>query len=93
MKSPNGTVIAETRRWSDGQQDDRWYDWRNQHWGTKWEAYDKELEHVDNDSFQVTFNTAWAPPEPIAERLKEIFPDLYVQWFYDEPGMQVAGYI
>jgi hypothetical protein len=93
MKSPNGTVIAETRRWSDGQQDDRWYNWRNDNWGTKWEAYDKEIVDADDDCFQVTFNTAWAPPEPIADRLKMLFPDLYVQWFYDEPGMEIAGYL
>ena len=35
MKSPNGDVICESRRWSDGSQDDRWYNWRLHHWDTK----------------------------------------------------------
>ena len=26
--------------WSDGRQDDRWYDWRVQNWDTKWDCYD-----------------------------------------------------
>ena len=78
MKSPNGDVICESRRWSDGSQDDRWYNWRLHHWDTKWEAYDKELEDVDEDTFRVTFNTAWSPPEAIYAKIREKFSDLYV---------------
>ena len=92
MKSPNGDVICESRRWSDGSQDDRWYNWRLHHWDTKWEAYDKELEDVDEDTFRVTFNTAWSPPEAIYAKIREKFSDLYVTWFFDEPGMEIAGY-
>ena len=92
MKSPNGDVICESRRWSDGSQDDRWYNWRLHHWDTKWEAYDKELEDVDEDTFRVTFNTAWSPPEAIYAKIREKFSELYVTWFFDEPGMEIAGY-
>ena len=91
MKSPNGDVICESRRWSDGSQDDRWYNWRLHHWDTKWEAYDKELEDVDEDTFRVTFNTAWSPPEAIYAKIREKFSELYVTWF-DEPGMEIASY-
>lgn len=92
MKAPNGDVICESRRWSDGTQDDRWYNWRLLHWDTKWEAYDKELEDVDEDTFRVTFNTAWSPPEAIYAKIRETFSELYVTWFFDEPGMEIAGY-
>ena len=92
MKSPNGDVICESRRWSDGQQDDRWYNWRLLHWDTKWEAYDKEMEDMDEDTFRVTFNTAWSPPEAIYAKIRERFSELYITWFFDEPGMEIAGY-
>ena len=92
MTAPNGEVICSTTQWSDGTQDDRWYSWRLANWDTKWEAYDKEIVDADDDCFQVTFNTAWSPPEGIYARIKENFPDLYVTWFFDEPGMEIAGY-
>ena len=82
-----------TYRWSDGRQDDRWYDWRVQNWDTKWDAYDVEVTDDDPDQFEVTFNTAWSPPEAICSALREQYPDLAISWFYDEPGCEIAGYL
>ena len=82
-----------TYRWSDGRQDDRWYDWRVQNWDTKWDAYDVEVTDDDPDQFEVTFNTAWSPPEAICSALREQYPDLAISWFYDEPGCELAGYL
>jgi hypothetical protein len=48
---------------------DNWYDWRYQHWGTKWNAD----EVIINDN-EITFNTAWNTPEPIFIKLSEMFP-------------------
>ena len=78
---------------STGQIDDRWYDWRVQNWDTKWDAYDVEFVDVDPDQFEVTFNTAWSPPEAICNALREQYPDLSISWFYDEPGCEIAGYL
>jgi hypothetical protein len=73
--------------------DDRWYDWRVNNWDTKWDAYDVEVTDDDPDQFEVTFNTAWSPPEAICSALREQYPDLSVSWFYDEPGCEIAGYL
>ena len=78
---------------SSGQADDRWYDWRCQNWDTKWDAYDVEFVDEDPDQFEVTFNTAWSPPEAICSALREQYPDLAISWFYDEPGCEIAGYL
>ena len=79
---------------STDKQDDRWYNWRNANWGTKWDAYSLE---IDDDSmpngFEVTFETAWSPPEEIHSAISEQFDDLSMSWFYDEPGCEVAGYL
>ena len=83
-----------TYRWSNGRQDDRWYDWRLINWDTKWDAYDVESHDFDDpDEYEVTFNTAWAPPEAICNELREQYPDLAISWFYDEPGCEIAGYL
>tara|TARA_R100000231_G_scaffold72317_1_gene56924 strand:- start:509 stop:1000 length:492 start_codon:yes stop_codon:yes gene_type:complete len=73
--------------------DDRWYDWRLQNWDTKWDAYDLEVTDDDEDQLEVTFNTAWSPPETVCHAMREKYPDLAVSWFYDEPGCEIAGYL
>jgi len=78
---------------STGITDQRWYDWRLQNWDTKWDAYDVEVTDDDPDQLEVTFNTAWSPPDAICEAMRELYPDLSVSWFYDEPGCEIAGYL
>ena len=79
---------------STGKQDDRWYNWRCANWGTKWDAYSMEIDEVDMpNGFEVTFETAWSPPEEIHTAISEQFDDLSMSWFYDEPGCEVAGYL
>ena len=78
---------------STGTLDQRWYDWRCQNWDTKWDCYDVEVTDDDPDQLEVTFNTAWSPPEAICSALREQYPDLSVSWFYAEPGMEFAGYL
>jgi len=79
---------------SSDKQDDRWYNWRCQNWGTKWDCYSLEIDDTDMPhGFQVTFETAWSPPEEICYAIREQFDDLSVSWFYDEPGCEVAGYL
>ena len=73
--------------------DDRWYDWRNQNWGTKWDCYEVQIDEELPYGFEVTFDTAWAPPEPVCEAIREKYPDISVQWHYDEPGMEFTGYL
>ena len=81
-------------KFPDGVTDDRWYNWRNQNWGTKWDAYSMEIDDCEMpNGFEVEFQTAWAPPEEVAAAIKEQFDDLSMSWFYDEPGCEIAGYL
>ena len=74
--------------------DDRWYNWRVQNWGTKWDCYDLSIDDSDMPhGFEVNFNTAWSPPEGVHYAISEQFDDLSMSWFYDEPGCEVAGYL
>ena len=89
-----GTVNRGSYFKSTDRGDDRWYDWRLRYWDTKWDCYD--LGMTDHDlphGFEVQFNTAWSPPEEICRSIREQYPDAAVQWFYDEPGEAIAGYL
>ena len=79
---------------STGKQDDRWYNWRVQNWGTKWDCYTLEIEDSDMPhGFEVTFETAWSPPEEVCSAIREQYPNVSISWFYDEPGCEIAGYL
>ena len=101
LKNPNGEVFTTVTEFSDGSQDTRWYDWRLQNWDTKWDVHDAEIEEErwgadgndELESFTATFDTAWSPPEAICHRLRDMFPNVSISWFYDEPGCQFAGYL
>tara|TARA_A100001037_G_scaffold152964_1_gene138054 strand:- start:876 stop:1397 length:522 start_codon:yes stop_codon:yes gene_type:complete len=75
-------------------QDDRWYNWRVQNWGTKWDCYTLEMDDTDlPHGFEVTFETAWSPPEEVCHAIREQYPNVSISWFYDEPGCEIAGYL
>ena len=61
-----------------------WYGWSLKHWGTKWNAYDQEMDA----SNVVRFDTAWSMPAPIVEKLSTMFPShlFRVQWADEDFG-------
>ena len=93
MKNPDGSILWETYNFPDGKNDDRWYHWCIDNWGTKWDMCDKFTADIDEGWAEFGFNTAWGPPQGIYEKITEDFPDVGVSWFYDEPGMEFAGYL
>jgi len=89
---------------STGRQDDRWYDWRCTNWGTKWGACEIKVTQDDEDFLEITFNTAWSPPEPIVNELRsryeckdeKSYSDgrfISVNWFYELEGEEGCGYL
>ena len=71
---------------------DNWYDWRVNNWGTKWNSYSCELVEQEDDYVVYTFDTAWGPPTGVIEALRKQCPDFSISAFFDEPGMEEAGY-
>ncbi len=92
MKKPDGSIAWETYNFPDGKNDDRWYHWCIDNWGTKWEADMRGIEYEDDEILALTFNTAWSPPEGVISKLRDMFADVTFQCFYDEPGCEIAGY-
>ena len=91
-KGKDGEIMWETYNFPDGKNDDRWYHWCIANWGTKWDVSELDIEYSDDEILELTFSTAWSPPEGVMNKLKEKYPDLSFTCFYDEPGMEIAGY-
>ncbi len=56
-----------------------WYDWRWEHWGTKWNACNTYL-----DGNLVCFDTAWGPPVAVIEKFAKKYPQLSIVHEYAE---------
>ena len=71
---------------------DNWYNWSVENWGVKWNSSDVSFDGGE-DWLRFEFMTPWGPPEGICAKLRELFPDLDISWFYKEPGMQISGWL
>ena len=85
-KDVGGLTVSETD----------WYNWRNTNWGTKWNAYNIEIEWDEEyqECIEIKFETAWSPPEPIYFKLDEIFGErISVNWFCRDESDNFCGYV
>lgn len=55
-----------------------WYEWCNNNWGTKWNACESSFDK--NDPCYISFSTAWSCPEPIFQKMCEMFPDAEISF-------------
>jgi hypothetical protein len=69
---------------------EKWYSWNVENWGTKWEVTYVHFERVDDNTLQLSFDTAWSPPTSFYEWLS-INTSWYVTASYYEPGMCFIG--
>ena len=69
--NPDGSVFYETYNFPDGKNDDRWYHWCSENWGTKWDVSELNIEYLDDEQLELTFSTAWSPPEGVVDMLRK----------------------
>jgi len=72
-----------------------WYEWCNQHWGTKWNSYgygEAKVNYKDGDV--LNFLTAGSAPHPVMEKLAEMFPDVEIkhEWADEYIGENCGRY-
>lgn len=69
---------------------DKWYDWRVNNWGTKW---DIELQDAittkDGKTLYANFDSAWSPPIEAYDKLTAM--GFSISAFYREMGIGFAG--
>ena len=92
-KLQNGEVMKFRKFKSTNVQDTRWYDWRSENWGTKWDVPkdDIDVEPINNGSIVVEFDTAWAPPYPIYKKFRDKFKDVKIEWWALDEDDQTNG--
>lgn len=64
-------------------------EWAVAKWGTKWNAFDVDIQPADRTIF---FNTAWSAPIPIYKALAKQFPTHAISVKYYDEGGFFAGY-
>ena len=67
------------------------YSWSVENWGTKWDVLPKEINVIQNDdeTIIIEFDTAWAPPIGVFEKLEQ--EGYLVYAMYNEPGIEFCG--
>ena len=66
-----------------------WYDWQVANWGTKWDLCEVSYNRVDDNTIQLSCDTAWSPPLTALESL--LAQGYGVRALYYEQGMCFAG--
>jgi len=86
---PMPKALECTQGSSDGP---NWYNWRLEHWGTKWDVYETHCTRIDANTLQLTFYTAWSPPIPVFDKLVDMGFEVNARYL-DEGWMYVGEYI
>ena len=58
-----------------------------------WCMNEVQIDGNEEDIAKLTFDTAWSPPNGIYEAIVDKYPDLSINWFYREDGVQIAGWL
>jgi len=82
----NGSLGEKERQMCIEENRPNWLDWNRENWGTKWNAYSTEIITNDNDTLELTFQTAWNIPTPIIEALFEVFSDFEIHYLAVDEG-------
>jgi hypothetical protein len=71
-------------------QEENWYAWNLENWGTKWEVSPYEYNINEDGALYVSFDSAWGPPTNLYEHMYQYGYD--VEAFYNEEGMAFCGW-
>ena len=90
---PMPKELEGTEGLSDGP---NWYNWRLSNWGTKWDIYEAHCDRIDANQLNISFLSAWSPPDRVFHKLVEMgfeidaryFDEgwMYIGWFLQEDG-------
>ena len=64
-----------------------WYDWANDNWGTKWNAYHQPDDGFAEDETEFEFQTAWSHPRGLIETLSARNPSVVFQIEYADEDL------
>ena len=69
-------------------EDDNWYDWNSENWGSKWDLCDFEwiTNDWENGFVHASFWTAWSPIPLVLEKLSKQHKSLEMTYRYHDEG-------
>ena len=70
-------------------QEDAWYFWNIENWGTKWDAMPDNIIWEDDNTVKFSLETAWAPPIGFYEKMQDL--GYKIDAYYLEEGMAFVG--
>lgn len=70
-------------------EEENWYGWNVENWGTKWDAGVNYWERIDENTIMIEFDTAWSPPVEFYSTLYQENYQIDAQYY--EPGMGFCG--
>ena len=75
-----------------GTEEENWYQWNIDNWGTKWDITDVYFENPpEEDTIEFSFCTAWAPPVQAFETWAAEDGRVQYKLDYWEPGVGFVG--
>ena len=72
-----GRVVWETYNFPDGTNDDRWYHWCIENWGTKWDVQNSTLNMRMMNNWNLLSILRGVHPKELLKELREKYPDLH----------------
>jgi len=70
-------------------EDDNWYNWNCDNWGTKWNSQGVEIDDSQEDVLRIQFDTAW---NRISDKLWEAIKSKFPQLEFDVEADEEAGF-
>ncbi len=67
-------------------EDENWYDWCCQHWGTKWDAYEVGDWEIGNHMASIHYQTAWSPATQFYLHISKQYDMTFKHEYADEGG-------
>lgn len=71
------------------EQEENWYMWHVENWGTKWDVTPDQFLRDDDNTIILYFQSAWAPPIELYKYL--VNNGWQVEALYSEPGCGFVG--
>jgi hypothetical protein len=88
-KEKDDVALFQMLRPRPADQEENWYSWNCENWGTKWDASVYDFDRVDDNTIKINFDTAWGPCVALYENLDS--EGYEVDAFYHEEGMAFCG--
>jgi len=88
-KEKDDIALFQMLRPRPADQEETWYAWNCDNWGTKWDISYCDFDRIDDYTIKLNFDTAWGPCTTLYEHMET--EGYTVAAYYNEDGMCFCG--